>query len=95
MGLTFENLCQVNVFGPQQDSEVRPTRRAGMKPFSTGAKTKDKLKGAIDHAFVCGLASITSEVVDLRCADKTVVSDHLGLELNFHLFQPDTPRLDE
>ena len=83
------------MFGPQQGSDVRPTRRAGMKPFSTGAKAKDNSKGAIDHAFVCGLASIKSEVVDLRCADRTVVSDHLGLEINFHHLQLDAPSLEE
>ena len=80
------------MFEPQQGSEVRPTRRAGMKPFSTGAEGKDKFKGAIDHAFVCGLTSMTTEVVDLRCADKTVVSDHLGLELNFQVEGPRTQR---
>ena len=89
-GTAYRRLCAamtplVDAFGPgQQSAEVRPTRRAGMKPFSS-RKSGDKLKGAIDHAFVFGLTSITSEVVDLRCPDKTVVSDHLGLELGLEL----------
>jgi endonuclease/exonuclease/phosphatase family metal-dependent hydrolase len=42
-------------------------------------------EGALDHAFVAGLTVVKSEVVDLRCADRTVVSDHLGLDLHVAL----------
>jgi endonuclease/exonuclease/phosphatase family metal-dependent hydrolase len=65
--------------------EVAPTRRPDTKPWARGKKKGKEGGGAIDHAFVSGLKPVSSNVRDFRCADGTVVSDHLGMEFEVSL----------
>jgi len=74
-----------DVYAPGDGADALPTRRPDLKPFSSSKAKAKKGEGALDHAFVAGLAVVKSDVVDLRCADRTVVSDHLGLDLHVAL----------
>ena len=70
----------VDLYAPTAEMPAVPTRRPDQKPFG-GSKGGRKEQAAIDHAFVLGLTTATADVVDLRCRDKTIVSDHFGLDM--------------
>mmetsp|Transcript_7972 Transcript_7972/g.18476 ORF Transcript_7972/g.18476 Transcript_7972/m.18476 type:complete len:349 (+) Transcript_7972:123-1169(+) len=62
--------------------EIASTRRPDTKPWARGKKKGKEGGAAIDHVFVSqGLECDSPNVTDIRCSDGTVVSDHLGLEV--------------
>ena len=66
----------VDVYGPTSESDAIPTSRPGLKPFSflkSKSKRSKKDGGAIDHAFVTGLKLLSTEVVDLRYANTSLI----------------------